>query len=126
MCVFLNVGGLGSHGMKLQEILLSYQENHLIFLAETWLKDKIIKGLNIDNYHIYYQNRRIIRRGARRASGGLLCLVRKDILQGISRLNSDSEDVMWIRLSKDYFHIDKDICLGLVYFSPERSTQHIQ
>ena len=123
-CVFLNVGGLGIHATKIREIIWIYSDKQVILLAETWLRDIDMASLKIDNYKIFYQNRGNMRRGSRRASGGLLALVRQDVVGGVNRLDIGNTDVMWIRFSHHYFDMDKDLCLGLLYFSPEHSTRH--
>jgi hypothetical protein len=110
---------------SLEEILHNFTDNHVILLAETWLRDTDITHLRHADYYIYYQNRAIVRRRARRAAGGLLCLIRKDI-SGVVTLDRSNEDIMWIKFPEEYSKDRNAICLGLVYFSPENATRHTQ
>ena len=128
-CVFLNVGGLGVRRCKLDEIAWHYNAYHLIILPETWLKDSGLKDLDhisINNYDIYCLNRKIIRTRTRRPSGGVMCLVRSDVKHTISRMNIDNDDVMWLKFNREYYGLDKELYLGVVYFSPDQATRHAQ
>lgn len=50
--------------------------------------------------------------------GGLAILLRKTIKNGIKILQSTSSEYQWIKLSKEFFHLEKDIYICFSYLSP--------
>jgi hypothetical protein len=59
---------------------------------------------------------------AKKGSGGTAILVKSDIRKGIVFHHSNSPDLIWIQLKKEFFHCPSDIFIGVVYVSPINST----
>ena len=72
---------------------------------------------------MYYSNRPQ-RRGARRNSGGIMCLVRNSLAKWITPMNFICDDIMWLQFDNTHFRNNKPICIGVVYISPEGSSIH--
>ena len=86
--------------------------NHDIFaIQET-------KGeLNLKNYCCFNSNRQ----GSN--SGGVCIGVHKSLKPGVTRVNVDStEDIVVVKLKKNFFHLDNDTNLVNVYDSPTNGS----
>jgi hypothetical protein len=53
-------------------------------------------------------------------NGGIVIVYKRYLLKSLTCI-SESEFVQWVRISKDIFTIDSDLCLGCIYISPENS-----
>ena len=49
-------------------------------------------------------------------------MVKKSIRKGIQFLTSENTELMWLKLKKDFFNLNCDIFLALVYINPENSN----
>ena len=54
-------------------------------------------------------------------SGGIGLFVKDFISTHISLVESDSDYIMWFRLSKTFLQTDKDLFFGIVYLPPDES-----
>ena len=56
----------------------------------------------------YYGKQRENSRG-KRNSGGIAVYIRKTIIGGTSFLTTRSKNILWIKLDKSFFELDKDL-----------------
>lgn len=56
-----------------------------------------------------------------RVSGGIGCFVKRSLLKFVSVVNTESKDVMWLKISKTLFHTIEDVMIGNIYIVPETS-----
>ena len=63
--------------------------------VETWLT--IFDDINFNGYD------RITNKNAKRGSGGVCTLAKKNILSGLSKCTSNIQDCLWFKLHKDFF-----------------------
>ena len=56
-----------------------------------------------------------------RASGGIGCFVKRSLSNFVSVVNTESEYVMWLKISKTLFHTKEDVMIGNIYIVPETS-----
>ena len=56
-----------------------------------------------------------------RKSGGIDLFVKDFISTHISSVESDSDYIMWFRLSKTFLQTDEDLVFGIVYLPPNES-----
>ena len=93
-----------------------------MLLCETWLKQDTLHNLNISDYKILNVTRNVARK-AKRGSGGLLCYIRSNLMEGITPMNnlSQSTDRIWLKLDAAFFGYNKDLFLCFAYISPESS-----
>ena len=54
-------------------------------------------------------------------SGGIDVYIRKTIIGGTSFITTRNKNILWIKLDKSVFELDKDLYLGTVYISPNTS-----
>ncbi len=115
-----NIQGLiGTTFNKLKDssFIAEVRKHHIIGLTET-------HGLPEDNITLSgYQAFHICRqKSGQKRHGGIAFLVKKEIKQGVKFLSSETRDIAWAILSKDFFGIEQDLYIGLVYFSPVNSS----
>ena len=118
---FLNINGLSKEKLKsdsfIQEILKPFSINCMV---ETFTnKDSKISVANFKHFHSY-QTKEL--KSSKRSSGGILCYFRQKFNAAIDLIKSKHDDLLWIKLKKEYFTIDRDIYLGIVYIIPDNST----
>ena len=56
-----------------------------------------------------------------RKSGGIGVLVKDTISRHISIIDSDSDYLLWLKLSKSFFNAEDDLIVGVVYLPPTDS-----
>ena len=96
-------------------------KNEIIFLLETWLKtEKEIDENKIRGFKSFGKYRK--HQATRRGDGGILCFVNDSIQEGVSVIGSESDDLLWIKLDKTYFGIEKDLYICGVYISPDENN----
>jgi hypothetical protein len=122
---YWNVDGLhkridGHRVCKLDDVDLQSQLNvyDIICLVETHCgKDTV---LQLPGYQIF-RNTRERSQNAKRDYGGIAICIKTLIRDGVKILPTTSSEVMWIKLSKSFFNLERDIYLAAVYVSPESS-----
>ena len=123
---FFNINGLvgqTTYNTDLSEIINKYD---IITLTETWHKSaeciKKIKG-NFPKDYIFIDNARKIRnKKSKRNSGGLLVCYKKCLHNNIVIVDKTSENMIWIKMKKEYLNIDKNFIIGGIYNSPINSS----
>ncbi|XP_078659029.1 uncharacterized protein LOC144904189 [Branchiostoma floridae x Branchiostoma belcheri] len=86
---------------------------------ETWHTGE----LSFPNFLNFTSHRKKSKK-AKRNSGGILFIYKKQYKGLVTKLESKSEDILWVKLDKRLFNHDKDIYLASVYISPKGSTVH--
>ena len=61
----------------------------------------------------------------KRNSGGIAVYIRKTIIERTSFATARNKNILWLKLDKSFFELDKDLYLGIVYISPNTSHQVI-
>ena len=77
--------------------------------------------INIPGYHTY-QVCRPRHNKTKKNSGGLAVLVKNSLRDGVSFMQSSCRDIVWAKLKKEFFVIDCDIYIGIIYISPKNSS----
>ena len=96
---------------------LTFIKNHKILcFAETKLDSHDI--ISIDGYTYFNQPRR---QSYIRKSGGLGFLVHDSIAKYVKRINTESDYIACLSLSRQYHHYEQDIILASVYIPPQQS-----
>ena len=70
----------------------------VIAVVETWLRGEEV--IEVDGYRWVGRNRRGLHRKAVRGSGGVGLLIKEEVLESytIEILESDVEDILWVRI----------------------------
>lgn len=91
-------------------------------ICETWSNQ--FQNIDIDGYKCYAVHRSLIKPGSKRNSGGIACYIRSHLESGIQYIKSDSDDILWLKLCKDFFLLQTDIFICLTYIVPESSGRN--
>jgi hypothetical protein len=83
-------------------------------LLETWTQQD--RTIGIPDYKAFHNYRKNYPRG------GVIVYVKNQIYNGIKRIPSNSEDVIWLRLDKKFFGLSKHIYLCTAYIVPSNSS----
>ena len=121
----LSILGLNVEG--LDSILLDPQFHELItdhdicFLTETMKNDE--SNLNLPNFWDHSLTR-VKTKTAGRYSEGITVVVKSELRAGI-KVPHKSEGFLWIRLQKDFFHLDHDLYMCGIYIPPSSSDKEL-
>ena len=77
-------------------------------------------NLQIHDFRHYVKHREKSK-GKRNSGGIAVYIVRKTIIEGTSFATTRNKNILWIKLDKSFFELDKDLYLGTVYTSPNAS-----
>ena len=99
--------------------MIDFYRPDVMALVETWLKGE--EEIVVDGYRWFGRNRRSLHRKALRGSGGVGLLVREEVLERciVEVLDTDVEDVLWVRLSQEN---EEMLTLAVCYIPPESSS----
>ena len=116
-----NVHGLVGRGnAKIQDptFLATLQNFDIILMTETWINKNStidIKNMIIKLFHMTR------RQGAKRDSGGIAVYYRSDLATGVQLVRSTEDCVLWLKISKEILHSDKDLLICTCYILPTNS-----
>ena len=81
-------------------------------------------GFNIvfDNYHTYKSCRKISSNN--RFYGGLCVFTSNSIKKGVKIIRNNHQGIIWLKLEKEFFKLDKDLYVCFTYISPSNSSYH--
>ena len=116
-----NINGFNSKslGNKFQqsEVLGIINKHDIFGIVETHADSN--SDLQIHDFRHYVKHRENSK--GKRNSGGIAIYIRKTIIGGTSFVISRNKNILWIKLDKSFFDLDKDLYLGTVYISPNTS-----
>ena len=121
-----NVGGLkGSDGLKINdgEFKKEIVDYDFIAFTETHLSNDTKIGL--EGYYTFQVDRPRNAK-ASKDSGGIAVLIRNNLKNGVAFYRSDIPDIVWVKLRSEFFNLQCDIFIGVVYMAPRNSTYSIQ
>lgn len=114
-CGSLNVCGL-KRRIQYPDFCELVGKYDIFCVNETKLDD--FDTINIDGYDFLSQCRK---QAYIRKSGGIGVFIKQTISSYVSIVESDSDYVMWFKISKTLFKTDEDILFGAVYVPPSDS-----
>ncbi len=93
----------------------------IVCLQETWLTDR--DGVANNGYNMHRSDRK---KNKRRycGSGGVITLCREYYESGVTKINSKSSDLMWMKLDRTYFNLARDIYLCNCYIPPYAGSSY--
>ena len=123
---FFNINGLvgkTTYNTDFSEIIKTYD---IIMLTETWHKSSEcinkIKGNFPKDYKFIDNARKTKHKKSKRNSGGLLVCYKKCLQNNIVIIDKTSENMIWIKIKKEYLNIDRNLIIGGIYNSPINSS----
>ena len=91
-----------------------------LLFSETW--HKRLTDLNLFGFHSFRLSRPKGNKKAKRYSGGLVVFF-KDWLYGkIEPVKTDNRGILWMKLKREFFSLERDIYICLTYIPPEESN----
>ena len=115
---FWNINGLGEK-YKEQYFNIIINKYEIICLTETWGADGKISNFDIPiGYKAFHHNRRNKHKRAKRNSGGILILYKKELHNYLKIQNRENENILWIKVDKKLMATGRNLMLGTVYISP--------
>ena len=78
--------------------------------------------INIPGYIHSQSTRETESNNSRKKSGGIAVYVKSSIASGTEFINSEHDDILWLKFKKNQFDIQKDIYFGAVYITPSNSS----
>lgn len=118
-----NVNGLykklgGDRICKLEDdSLRNVMTSDIVFLSETHASSNDV--LFYAGYKCFTNCRKS---ETNRVRGGLATFVKKEILQGVKVIDKSMSDLMWIKLDKNFFGLEKNLFLCSLYIPPYNSS----
>ncbi len=106
-----NTKSVNSCKFKQTDILNMFKKHDIVCINETWLRNDIV----IKGYKEFYSHRTDRHCKAKKDSGGLCIFVKNEISHCVERLQSASDDILWLKINKHIY-----ICC--TYLSPEKSS----
>lgn len=70
-------------------------------------------------YEAFYQPRK---QRFTRKSGGIVVYVKDRLVKFVTNVETESDYVLWLSLSKELLQLDENLMLGVVYIPPENSN----
>lgn len=87
-------------------------------LSFTETKTDDTDSLQIPGFVTYMKNRHKL---SNIRSGGIIVAIKDNIAKHINVIDTDCKFIMWLKISKVLFNVDKDVICGVVYIPPEAS-----
>ena len=115
---FWNVHGLGRK-VEDSDFVSQIEGFDFFSLLETWHEGE----KHFPNF-LCFSSTRTKTKKAKRSSGGIIFLFKKQYKNFVTKLDSKSEDILWVKVNKELLNMKEDIYLASVYISPNRSTIH--
>ena len=110
-------------GCKLEDdrVIKVFKQHDIVCLTETHCVEY---DINIPGFCSFQINRPKVKK-ARKGSGGIVVLVKKELRKGVTFIKSKvlPHDVIWVKLSKTFFKgWSENLFLCVAYFSPANSS----
>ena len=117
---FWNVNGLSQQKYETEEFIDIVNQYDILCFTETWKED----GKNLlapSGYKAKYHNRQHKHAKAKRNSGGIMIVYKAELHDHLKVTNNKDENILWVKLSKSFEGLRRDLKLGAVYISPQNS-----
>ena len=95
---------------------------HIFALAETWTN--CISNVVIPGYEHYACHRPKRNPRAKRDSGGIIVYVRTEITKGVQIVKNGPNEIIWLKLNKDFFGLEYHILACFSYIIPQNSSHN--
>ena len=119
----LNIGGNAKLKCLCPEITQIVNDHDIFVILESWLGPDD-SCPNINGYTNFRSERKKEWK-ARRNSGGIIIYIRKNIAKGVTKIENSSTESIWMKLSKSFFGLFKDLYLCAQYIAPRNSPTYI-
>ncbi len=87
-------------------------------MTETWTNDSTVSALDCKGYELFHSCRKIKHKNAKKGSGGVAVLVKKELIHVVSHIKiyrSLSDDILWVKLDKKVIGMPFNLIIGTVF-----------
>jgi hypothetical protein len=91
----------------------------ILGLVETHVGSK--GSLILPGYKIFLNHRPKAKKSPKHF-GGLAFCIKDSLCKGVTVVDRNGSEIMWLKLHKSFFHLEDDIYIGLVYANPQYSS----
>ena len=91
----------------------------ILCLQETHVGPSETQSLTVEGFRIIPFHRK--KSENNRFFGGSMLLIRKELMRGIKIIDSYGGDVIWLKLKKEFFGLEKDLLFCFAYVPPSTS-----
>ena len=120
----LNIQGLVTkftNKLHSDELATIFRRNDFVLLTETWAGD--FSELSVPGFNLKQLNRVGKKQNTKRNSGGIALYVRQSFFRYCFLLEKDCDDIIWIKIEGQLFHLSDDLYLCLCYIIPSTSSR---
>ncbi len=97
-------------------------KHSIICLTETWANESTVTALSCKGYELFHSCRKTKHKNAKKESGGVAVLIRKDLTPHIKINKSLSDDILWIKVNQKVIRMPFNLMIGTIYLPPENSS----
>ena len=116
---FWNIRGL-TYDKLTDDDFKKYLKTDIIAFTESFTDED--SNLSLTGYVVDQLVRKHQNEHRTRSSGGIVVHIKSDISQGIDYIKSEHSDIMWLKVKKQFFKIENDLFIGVIYISPKNSS----
>ena len=113
---FFNINGQVGETTYAPDFSTLIEKYDIVTLTETWHKDaeciKKIKKNVPKNYRFFENARKKQHKKSKRNSGGILVCYKKTLIKHLTVIDKTSENMIWIKLKKDYLNTNQNLIIG--------------
>lgn len=120
----LNINGLvtkRNNKLNSEEIRRVFESSDVVLFTETWGHSYC--NFEYPNFESFILNRRDIKKGAKRKSGGIILYLRNEYVTRETLVYTSEDDILWIKISKSVLSLKHDLYVALLYALPEASSR---
>lgn len=120
----LNVQGLVTkftNKLDSQELKNIFRCCDFVFLTETWSDSSL--DLSVPGFTLTQLNRVEKKQNTKRNSGGIAIYIRESFKRHCFLLETDSDDIIWLRIDGHLFNLTYDLYVCLYYIVPSASSR---
>lgn len=119
----MKINNLKLNKLEDPEVLNRVKTFDILCLQEIQCESKDALNTKIPGYSIYAFSRKMSKNN--RFFGGSAILIKKYLRPGIKIVESKNADRIWLKLSKTFFNLDRDLYFCSAYMAPESSPYSI-
>ena len=120
----LNAQGLISkrtNKLNSPELQHIFNSSDVVLFTESWTDEN--SELFVNNFEYFVLNRKLIKQGSRRNSGGIVLYLRNNFVSNDTLVFTSEDDFLWIKISKSVLFSEKDLYVCLCYVTPDDSSR---
>ena len=107
-------------GQTKRQVFQKHLKTDINCLIETFTTED--SKLNLKGYVVDHSFRSNSNKNARRNSERIVVYIKSEISKATESLHSEHEDLIWIKLKKDFLNMTNDLYIGVVYIVPSNSS----